>query len=168
MSLFETLETAIAGAVPADEPALFDRALALFGDASAHHFCRARAFANAAIALHRSVFPNRGYQVGETCRGRGLASTWAKGDAHALPFEAATPGLALLRATAHAAARMSADEIRARCTRCRGRGWIIARDGGKRICGHAQHAAQADTIDNAECTVAADDLPSDIIGCEPY
>ena len=144
MSLFETLDAAVARALAADEPALFARALALFGNGSPQSFCETKAFAEAAIALHRTVFPNRGYQLGETCRGRGLASTWAKGDGHALPFEAATPGLALLRATVHTAARTSADAARARCTVCRGRGWLVTRDGGKRICGHPPYGAAGD------------------------
>ena len=137
MSLVETLEAAIACATAADESRLFAVALASFGaHASTQRFADAGAFAEAAITLHRAVMPNGGYQMGELHTGRGLASTWRRGDAHALPFEAATPGLALLRATAHHAARAMEAEARMRCAHCRGRGWLVTRDGGKRICAH--------------------------------
>jgi len=137
MSLLETLEAAIACAAAADESRLFSLALASFGaHAPAQRFAVAGAFAEAAIALHRAVIPNGGYQLGELHTGRGLASMWRRGDAHALPFEAATPGLALLRATAHEATRAMDAEARSSCAHCRGRGWLITRDGGKRICAH--------------------------------
>jgi hypothetical protein len=137
VNLLETFEAAIACATSADEPRLFTRALAVLGGAdSTWRFVELGAFAEAAITFHRAVMPNAGYQMGEVRAGRGLASIWRRGDAHALPFEAATPGLALLRATAHQAARAMDAEIRSHCTRCRGRGWLILRDGGKRICSH--------------------------------
>lgn len=144
MSLLATLETAIACATAADESRLFAVALASFGAqasfalASTQRFADAGAFAEAAIALHRAVMPNGGYQMGELHTGRGLASTWRRGDAHALPFEAATAGLALLRATAHQVTRAMETEVRSRCARCRGRGWLVTRDGGKRICAHGE------------------------------
>jgi hypothetical protein len=143
VSLFETLEAVIACAAPTDEPQLLARALATFGAQEATQrlvaaFVGAGAFAQAAIALHRAAMPNGGYQFGEVRSGRGLASIWRRGDAHALPFEAATPGLALLRATAHQAARALESETRSRCAHCRGRGWVITRDGGKRICAHGE------------------------------
>src|SRR5271155_2931784 len=141
MNGFETLENRIAGAQPAEEPGLFADASAFFRtDREIVRCCEARAFADAAIRLHRTLLPANGYQLGETAARRGLASSWRPGDAHALPFEAATPALALLRATAHALAKQHEAEERARCTACGGRGWTIAHDGSRRRCSHALDA----------------------------
>lgn len=138
MSTLETLADAIASAAARDEPSLFAQALAFVGpDAKLRRCCAARAFADAAILFHCALLPANAYQLGETSSRRGLASTWRKGDAHALPFDAATPGLALLGATMHAIARNCETESRANCKRCHGRGWIVTRDGGKRLCAHA-------------------------------
>ena len=134
MNGLETLEARIADAEPADEAGLFAEAGTLFRtgiEANAE-----RAFADTAIRLHRALLPANGYQFGETASRRGLASTWRPGDARTFPFEAATPALALLRATAHAVARQHEAERQARCASCGGRGWTIARDGGKHICDH--------------------------------
>jgi hypothetical protein len=106
MNGIEMLENRIAGAQSAEESRLFADASALFRtDPDIARCCKAQAFADAAIRLHRALLPANGYQLGETAARRGLASSWRPGDAHALPFEAATPALALLRATAHALAR---------------------------------------------------------------
>lgn len=63
------------------------------------------ALAEHAMRLHRAALPRNGFRLGILPDGRGLASTWRRGDATALPFLAATPALALLGATAHALAR---------------------------------------------------------------
>src|ERR1700679_3290968 len=137
MNSVAMLENRIAGALPAEEPPLFADAATLFRtDPDVVRCCEARAFADAAIRLHRALLPANGYQLGETAARRGLAGSWRPGDAHALPFEAATPALALLRATAHALAKQHEVEQRALCTSCGGRGWIIARDGSRRLCSH--------------------------------
>lgn len=139
----ETFEAAIASAAPADEPRLFAEARSLFriGVEIERHF---EPFADVAIRLHRALLPTNGYQLGETATRRGLASTWKRGDAHTLPFDAATPALALLRATAHAVARQH--EAKKDCARCNGRGWTITRDGGKRICRHVSHRCADDSV----------------------
>jgi len=138
MTGFATLENRIADAQAADEAKLLVEATALFqADTDVARCCEARAFADAAIRLHRTLLPANGYQLGETAARRGLASSWRPGDAHALPFEAATPALALLRATTHALARQHEAEQRARCASCGGRGWTIAHDGSRHICSHA-------------------------------
>jgi hypothetical protein len=143
MNGFEMLENRIAGAQSAEESRLFADASALFRtDPDIARCCKAQAFADAAIRLHRALLPANGYQLGETAARRGLASSWRPGDAHALPFEAATPALALLRATAHALARQHEAERRALCASCGGRGWTIARDGSRRICGHTPDAPE--------------------------
>jgi hypothetical protein len=135
MNGFETFGHQIAAAGPAEEPRLFAQAQTLFRT-DITRSCKAQAFADAAIRLHRMLLPAHGYQLGETAAQRGLASSWQPGDAHALPFEAATPALALLRATAHALAKRHEAERCAQCTVCGGRGWTIARDGGRRLCSH--------------------------------
>jgi hypothetical protein len=131
------LENRIAAAQPAEESRLFADAGALFRtDPDIARCCEAQAFADAAIRLRRTLLPANGYQLGETAARRGLASSWRPGDAHTLPLEAATPALALLRATAHALARQHDAEQCALCTSCGGRGWTIARDGSRRLCSH--------------------------------
>jgi hypothetical protein len=137
MTGFEMLEGRIAGAEPSEEARVFADASAVFRtNPDIIRCCKARAFADAAIRLHRALLPANGYQFGETAARRGLASSWRPGDAHALPFEAATPALALLRATAHALAKQHEAEQRALCASCGGRGWTITRDGSRHICGH--------------------------------
>ncbi|HTW33201.1 MAG TPA: hypothetical protein VMD53_01190 [Rhizomicrobium sp.] len=134
MSGVVALEARIAGAQAADEARLFADAQALFRTSVATD----AAFADAAIRLHRALLPANGYQLGETAARRGLASSWRPDDAHRLPFEAATPALALLRATAHALANRHEAELRAACASCGGRGWTIARDGSRRLCSHGR------------------------------
>ena len=137
MNGFETLANRIAAAQPAEESHLFADARALFRtDLEIVRCCETQAFADAAIRLHRALLPANGYQLGETAARRGLASSWRPGDAHMLPFEAATPALALLRATAHALAKQHEAEQRALCATCGGRGWTIARDGSRHLCNH--------------------------------
>ncbi len=134
----DALELRIASASRNEEARLFGEAMGLVGaDADVGRLCAAQAFADAAIRLHRALLPAYGYHLGETAARKGLASTWRRGEAQTLPFEAATPGLALLRAAAHAAARQIQRETRAACGICGGLGWTITRKGGKRVCRHA-------------------------------
>jgi hypothetical protein len=148
----EALEAVIAGAAPADEPRLFAEARSLFcAGAEIGRHCETRAFAEAAIHLHRTLLPANGYRLGETVTRRGLASTWRRGDAHTLPFDAATPALALLRATAHAIAKQL--EGAKHCARCNGRGWTIARNGDKRICRHEPDGRAGDPAEQASSTL---------------
>jgi len=138
---FRALEAEIAGASMLDEPALLARAAPLFLTSAGARarfalFCESHAFAEAAILLHHVALPAHGFQFGETPGAHGLASTWRKGDGHALPFQAATASLALLRAIAHAAARKIESDMQARCTLCGGLGWTLARDNAKQLCRH--------------------------------
>jgi hypothetical protein len=137
----DALELCIAAASRNDEARLFDEAMALAQIDPEIARLRANcAFADAAIRIHRALLPAHGYHLGETAARKGLASTWRRGEAQTLPFEAATPGLALLRATAHATARHIQRETRAACGICGGLGWTITRKGGKRICRHGSLA----------------------------
>ena len=131
MTAFDVLAHRIAVAGAAEETNVFAEVQATLGLDSGP------ASADTAMAVHRALLPANGFQFGETPGRRGLASTWARGDAHMTPFEAATPALALLRATVHAVARRHEMQRREACTACSGRGWTIARDGGKHICRHA-------------------------------
>jgi hypothetical protein len=126
------LESKIGGAAATDEAELFVAAAGLAKYAGFAHLLNARAYADAAIAFHRWALPAHGFQFGATHRTGGLASSWRRGDAHALPFEAATPGLALLRATLAAIGNPGFAD----CTHCNGLGWIVARDGARRMCRH--------------------------------
>jgi hypothetical protein len=133
----DAFELRIAAASRNDEARLFGEALGLAGaDAEIARLCTANAFADAAIRFHRALLPAHGYHLGETAARKGLASTWRRGEAQTLPFEAATPGLALLRAATHAAARQIQRDARAACGICGGLGWTITRKGGKRVCRH--------------------------------
>ncbi len=140
LAALRELELRIAQASRKDEAAIFQ---AVVRDAAANaassevtRLCAAQAFADAAILVHRGLLPANGYHLGETAARKGLASTWRRGEAHTLPFEAATPGLALLRAAAHHAARQIERDRRAHCGICGGLGWTITRKGGKRLCRH--------------------------------
>jgi hypothetical protein len=135
----------IAAADCGEEGVLFAEALPLFLHAPDHIFLarqwiERRAFAEAAMFLHRLALPAHGFQLGEmpagAVRHRGRASTWQRHEHRALPFAAATPGLALLRAAANAAVRSAETHARAKCETCRGLGWIVTADAGKHICGH--------------------------------
>ena len=140
-SKLDALELRIAAASRNDEARLFGEAMALAqADPEIARCCANNAFADAAIRIHRALLPAHGYHLGETAARKGLASTWRRGEAQTLPFEAATPGLALLRATAHATARQIQRDIRATCGICGGLGWTITRKGGKRVCRHGSLA----------------------------
>jgi hypothetical protein len=152
MTVIETLrapEAKIAVAAGCSEGALFEETAQYFQHLAPTNrrlpiraYCDAHAYAEAAILLHRLVLPEHGFQLGETPNRenrpwRGLASTWSRGAHAALPFTAATPGLALLGAAAHALARRLEAEAQAQCRRCNGLGWVATAESGKRICNHA-------------------------------
>lgn len=137
----------IAAADSAQETFLFkEAARLLLPDGEREHILRVRqwiderAFAQAAIFLHRQALPAHGFQLGEippgTAQKRGVASTWRRGEHRALPFTAVTPGLALLRAAASAAARAAETSMQADCAVCRGVGWVSSVGGSKAICRH--------------------------------
>ncbi|HEY1615736.1 MAG TPA: hypothetical protein VGF97_18830 [Rhizomicrobium sp.] len=94
------------------------------------------------IGAFGETLPDYGFQIGRPppCRGkqssRAYALVWQRGDAHATPYEATTPALALLRAMADECARLS-DARRLRdCPSCCGAGWSLAADGDRRLCRH--------------------------------
>lgn len=127
----------LAGAGAAEEARLIGEAGALFGIGAGP----TDGAVDRAIRLHRALLPTNGYQLGETRPGVGLASSFTARDAFARPFEATTPALALLRAAIHARAFEDRAAMRRACTVCDGRGWIILRDGAKRLCRHGASGA---------------------------
>lgn len=131
----DTFDAALASG--GDEEFLFRAALArLPRNGAAAKFCRAGAYGEAAMRIHRALLPAWGFQFGVTASGRGLASIWAKGDATARSFEAATAGTALLRATLAALVDHRDAATRAACTLCNGLGWFVTRQGTRRVCRH--------------------------------
>ncbi|HWU27393.1 MAG TPA: hypothetical protein VN154_13425 [Rhizomicrobium sp.] len=137
LAALNALEQRIAQASRKDEAIIFATVTNLV-DVSGEiaKLCAAQAFADAAIRIHRALLPANGFHLGETIARKGLASTWRRGEAQMLPFEAATPGLALLCATAHHTARQIQRDRRAQCGVCGGLGWTVTRKGGKRVCRH--------------------------------
>lgn len=143
LAALRDLELRIAQASRKDEAAIFltmTKNAAVKSTGEITRLCALQAFADAAILVHRTLLPANGYQLGETAARKGLASTWRRGEAQTLPFEAATPGLALLRASAHHAARQIERDRRSQCGICGGLGWTITRKGGKRVCRHGMVA----------------------------
>lgn len=137
------LEAEIAAAAPAQEAFLFAetaRALSLPGDSKLQHWLELGAYAQAALRLHRLALPQNGFQFGHlplgTAQREAVASSWRRGDPSALPFSAATPGLALLRAIASACARNAERDAQTTCGICGGLGWFVTADNAKRICAH--------------------------------
>lgn len=137
------LEAEIAAAASAQEALLFAetaRALSLPEDLKLQHWLDQRAYAQAALRLHRLALPQNGFQFGYlptgTAQRDAVASSWRRGDCSAHPFSAATPGLALLRAIASNCARNAERDVQAACGVCGGLGWFIATDNAKRICAH--------------------------------
>jgi len=99
------------------------------------------AYAECALALHRLVLPCNGFELGQTHPGatmRAFAGTWRRGDPQTATVTAATPALALLRATSAALTRSQHDVLRVRCPLCRGRGWYFTARGTKDVCRHGR------------------------------
>jgi hypothetical protein len=95
-----------------------------------------------AMALHRGALAGCGFQFGSPPLNpsqsppRGIASIWSAGEPHAGIYEAATPALALLRATATESARRIDARTMARCSVCGGLGWFVTSGNRKQICQH--------------------------------
>jgi hypothetical protein len=138
-------------AAGAGESELFREAASLFRhDAATGELARAfagsGAFADAAILLYRRALPEWGFQFGEPPRlpdgraARAVATLWRRGTGPAIPYQAATPALALLRATAaEAARRFETHELDA-CPVCRGIGWFVTAENRKQMCRHGRAA----------------------------
>lgn len=129
---------------PSDEEALNSAARTLCPEAgdAIETFLAAGALTDAAIAIFREALPKCGFKLvmpppapGGDVR-HAYASVWPRGEAHAVSHRAATPAMALLRATqAESARRLNAITL-ADCAVCSGVGWFIASSGVKQTCGH--------------------------------
>jgi hypothetical protein len=124
---------------------IFDHAQTVFGATASQPsrwigFKALGAYNDAAIALYRDMLPDFGFQFGTQAPYKsgitGLATTWRASDSHAAVFEAATPALALLRATVSTvASHLDSDRMKA-CAHCGGLGWFITAANRKQICRH--------------------------------
>jgi hypothetical protein len=140
------LELRLAAARPGQEAELVeDAARILAGEAGyrVRAFRDAGAFTDAAILVYRAALPDSGFQfgLGPALCGRPRAATalvWQRGDAHALPYRAATPALALLRAAVSETSNLRAADLLATCPICRGVGWYVTADNRKQMCRHGR------------------------------
>ncbi len=108
-------------------------------------FCDAGALADAAILIYRAALPDSGFQfgLGPAHGGRPRHATaliWQRGDACAIPYRAATPALALLRAAVTETSNLRDADLLAACSICRGLGWYITADNRKQMCRHGRSA----------------------------
>ncbi|MGD0191429.1 MAG: hypothetical protein ABSD74_11865 [Rhizomicrobium sp.] len=135
----------IGAARVADQRQIFDEMQPIFCETAPQPSCwlgfkALGAYNDAAIALYRDMLPDFGFQFGTHAPYedgiKGLATTWRASDSHAAVFEAATPALALLRATAATvASRLDAQQMQS-CSLCGGLGWFITAANRKQICRH--------------------------------
>jgi hypothetical protein len=103
----------------------------------------AGALADAAILVYRAALPDGGFQFGLGPRlddrpRRATALVWQRGDAYAMPYRAATPALALLRAAVTETSNLRDADLLAACPICRGLGWYITADNRKQMCRHGR------------------------------
>jgi hypothetical protein len=139
---FAVLASRIVSAGVIDQAGMLTLALQLMASANAQagfleQLIAAGAYTDCAIALHRLVLPHSGFELGRTHSGSAFAGSWHHGDAQIASTRAATPALALLRATATEMAKSWRSEQRARCPTCNGRGWYVTEKNRKEICRHA-------------------------------
>lgn len=94
------------------------------------------AYTDCALMLHRMTLPHHGFELGRTPARRSFAGSWHNRNAQLATIMAATPALALLRATLTTVAGSRRENDRATCTRCSGRGWYVTARCSKEICRH--------------------------------
>jgi hypothetical protein len=147
----QELELRLAAAGPRDEAQLIDAAARVLlreaaDRARLRSFRDADAFADGAMLVYRAALPDSGFQFGLgprlAARPRtATALAWQLGDTCAMPYRAATPALALLRATVNETARLREANAMAACPTCRGLGWYITADNRKQMCRHGRGSA---------------------------
>ncbi len=96
---------------------------------------------DAAIRLFHRLLPDFGFQLGlpPPLAGHGrsaFALAWKRGDAGASPHLAATPALALLRATVTEHANRIEREAMRHCPDCGGVGWFVTGQARRQRCHH--------------------------------
>jgi hypothetical protein len=140
------LEARLAPARPGHEMELVGEAARILAGESAYRVDRFRevgAFADAAMLVYRAALPDSGFQFGLGPRlgarpRRATAIIWQRGDAQAMPYVAATPALALLRAAVSETANLRDTDLLAACPICRGLGWYVTADNRKQMCRHGR------------------------------
>ncbi len=148
MNDLTALADRIANAGAASEAELLHCCLDLLGPPNgsterAHlmRFAEIGAYTDCALMLHRLTLPDHGFELGRTHAipaSRAFAGSWRAGDAQIATTTAATPALALLRATSRATASLRRESVRMACATCNGRGWYVTAQSRKEICRHGQ------------------------------
>lgn len=143
MDDFTALADRIAKSGASSEADLLFCGLALFGpsqgcaeSAQLTRLIEVGASTDCAQMLHCLALPHHGFELGRTPASRAFAGSWRDRDTHIATTTAATPALALLRATATALAASRRQNAHAACTLCNGRGWYVTRECRKEICRH--------------------------------
>jgi hypothetical protein len=140
------LELRLAAARPGREAELVEEAARLLANETTYRVQRFRdagAFADAAMLVYRAALPDGGFQfglgpaVGDRPR-RATALTWQRGDSCAMPYIAATPALALLRAAVTETSNLRDANLLAACPICRGLGWYVTAENRKQMCRHGR------------------------------
>jgi hypothetical protein len=140
------LELRLAAARPGFEAELIEDAARILANETTYRVQMLRdagAFADAAMLVYRAALPDSGFQfglgpkLGDRPR-RATALIWQRGDACAMPYRAATPALALLRAAVTETKRLRDADLLAACPTCRGLGWYITADNRKQMCRHGR------------------------------
>lgn len=143
----DNLVECIAGAGATDQAPLLFRGLDLLGPqrdgdrSRLERLLALGAYTECAAALHQLVLPRNGFELGQTHAGatmRAFAGSWRCGDAQTATVTAATPALALLRATSAALTRSRQEALRAQCSICGGRGWYFTTHSAKQMCRHGR------------------------------
>lgn len=140
------LELRLAAARPGHEAELVEDVARLLANEATYRvrmFRDAGACTEAAMLVYRAALPDSGFQFGLGPRlgdrpRRATALVWGRGDAHAMPYIAATPALALLRAAVHETTRLHDANVLAACPTCRGLGWYVTADNRKQMCRHGK------------------------------
>jgi hypothetical protein len=142
MSDLSTLADRIATAGAANEAELFHYCLDLLGPpngsaerARLERYVELGAYTDCALMLHRLSLPQHGFELGRTLASA-FAGSWRCGDAQIATTLAATPALALLRATSSAMTSLRRESVRMACAICNGRGWYVTARSSKEICRH--------------------------------
>ena len=144
--MLRDLELRLAAARPDHEAELVEDAARSLANETTYRvrtFRDTGAFADAAMLVYRAALPDGGFQfglgpkLGDRPR-RATALVWRRGDACALPYVAATPALALLRAAVSETSNLRDADLLAACPTCRGLGWYITADNRKQMCRHGK------------------------------
>jgi hypothetical protein len=142
----QDLEARLATARPGHEAEMVEEAARVLANETTYRvdrFREAGAFADAAMLVYRAALPDSGFQFGfgpnlGARPRRATALVWQRGDACAMPYIAATPALALLRAAVTETSNLRDRDLLAGCPICCGLGWYVTADNRKQMCRHSR------------------------------